>query len=187
MLRLLRLIYGFQQSGCEWNKKAKKHLKSIGFEPITEDNCIFFNKSTHVIIALYTDNLLIFVKSMISINAVSSKPFNEYKMKDIEKTFFILGIGIRPDVKRKQQAIDQSNYIRIILCDFGMEDFPPVFTSIDGYHALAHSELLKSRAKIAKYQIRIGSVMDVMVGTRPDIAFAVCKLSQYCQNPSVRH
>ena len=38
-----------------------------------------------------------------------------------------------------------------------------------------------------KAKKRIGSFMYAMVGTRPDIAFAVCKLSQYCQDPSLRH
>ncbi len=90
ILRFLRFLYGLKQSNREWNKKAKKYLKSIEFEPITADNCFFFNKSTYVIIALYVDALLIFAKSMTSTNTVKSQLFNEYKMKDIGKTSFIL-------------------------------------------------------------------------------------------------
>ncbi len=108
VLHLFQLLYGLKQSGREQNKKTKKHLKSIKFVPITVDNCVFFNKSTHIIIALYMDDLLIFAKSMISINVVKSQLVNEYKMKVIEKTSFILGIRIRSEVKQKQLAIDQS-------------------------------------------------------------------------------
>lgn len=68
-----------------------------------------------------------------------------------------------------------------------MEDCYPVSTPIDRYHALTPSEFSEPKANIVEYQIQIGSVMYVMVGTRPDIAFAVSKLSYYGQNLSVRH
>ena len=187
VLHLLRPLYGLKQSGREWNTKAKKHLKSIGFAPTTSDSCVFLNKSTHVIIALYVDDLLIFAKTMASIKAVKAQLFLEYKMKDIGKASFILGIRIRRDTEKKRLAIDQSTYIRKFLRDFGMEDCHPVSTPIDGLHALTPSDHSEIRTSQLEYQKRIGSLMYAMVGTRPDIAFAVCKLSQYCQDPSLRH
>ncbi len=115
VLRLLRLLHGLKQSGLKWNKKAKKHLNSIGFEPIIEYNCVFFNKSTHVIITLYVDDLFIFAKSMTSINAVKLQLFNEYKMKNIGKASFILQIPIRCNAVQKPLTIDQSTYVKKIL------------------------------------------------------------------------
>ena len=38
-----------------------------------------------------------------------------------------------------------------------------------------------------QYQSVIGSLLYLMLGTRPDIAFAVIKLSQYSANPSKDH
>ncbi len=58
-----------------------------------------------------------------------------------------------------------------------MEDCYPLFTPIDDYHALKPSELLESQANIVEYHIQIDSIIYVMVGIRPNIAFAVCKLS----------
>src|SRR5258708_30158373 len=40
---------------------------------------------------------------------------------------------------------------------------------------------------VCKYQSHIGSMMYAMLGTRPDIAFAITKLSQYLSNPGVDH
>jgi hypothetical protein len=37
------------------------------------------------------------------------------------------------------------------------------------------------------YKEAIGSLMYLMIGTRPDIAAAVCKLSQFMQNPGLNH
>jgi hypothetical protein len=39
----------------------------------------------------------------------------------------------------------------------------------------------------SKYQQVIGSLLYIMLGTRPDIAYAVTKLSQYATNPSEEH
>ena len=38
-----------------------------------------------------------------------------------------------------------------------------------------------------KFQQVIGSLLYIMLGTRPDIAYAVTKLSQYTANPSKDH
>lgn len=122
---------------------------------------------------------------MAPINAVKSELFKEYKIKDGGNTSFILGICIRRDAKRL--ALDQSTYIRKFLQDFGMENSHPVSTPIDGYHALTPSDPSEPQTNQLEYQKRIRSLMYAMVSTRPDIAFAVCKLSQYTQDPSVRH
>ena len=39
----------------------------------------------------------------------------------------------------------------------------------------------------SRYQTVIGSLLYLMLGTRPDIAFAVTKLAQYAANPSQDH
>ena len=40
---------------------------------------------------------------------------------------------------------------------------------------------------VSQYQSLVGSLMYAMLGTRPDIAFAVTKLSQFNSNPSEQH
>ena len=39
----------------------------------------------------------------------------------------------------------------------------------------------------SRYQSVIGSLLYIMLGTRPDIAYAVTKLSQFAVNPSREH
>ncbi len=46
---------------------------------------------------------------------------------------------------------------------------------------------LEPDVNVHKYQSHIGSMMYAMLGTRPDIAFAITKLSQYSSNPGVDH
>ena len=42
-------------------------------------------------------------------------------------------------------------------------------------------------AEVTNYQSIIGSLLYLMIGTRPDIAYAVTHLSQFCTNPSLEH
>lgn len=42
-------------------------------------------------------------------------------------------------------------------------------------------------AKDVPYREAIGSLMYLMTGTIPDIAYAVLKLTQFCENPQQNH
>ena len=42
-------------------------------------------------------------------------------------------------------------------------------------------------AEITRYQSIIGSLLYLMIGTRPDISYAVTHLSQFSTNPSEDH
>jgi hypothetical protein len=44
-----------------------------------------------------------------------------------------------------------------------------------------------SAAEIKEYQVLIGSLLYLTLGTRPDIAFAVTKMAQFTSNPSEDH
>ena len=98
-------------------------------------------------------------------------------MKDMGKASFILGIRIRCDREKGLLAIDQSTYIRKFLHEYGMENSHPIATPIDGYHSLSPSGATEERTSQREYQKKIGSIMYAMVGTRPDIAYTVGKLS----------
>ena len=39
----------------------------------------------------------------------------------------------------------------------------------------------------SRYQLVIGSLLSIMLGTRPDISFAVIKMSQFSSNPTKEH
>ena len=55
------------------------------------------------------------------------------------------------------------------------------------YNALILSEFHEKRADKQHYQHVIDKLMYTMKDTRPDLCFALSKLSQFCLNPSIRH
>ena len=185
VLRLLKGLYGLKQSGRIWNKKIKAFLISIGFIQLTADNCVYINHSTKVIISLYVDDLLIFSRTMAPINSVKKQLHEEYNMKDLGPVKQILGIRVRKEESRL--ALDQTQYINNFLKEYSMDEARTVQTPIDGYEALTPARPEEERTNQLDYQKRIGSAMYAMIGTRPDIAFAVGKLSQFSHDPTIRH
>ena len=68
---------------------------------------------------------------------------------------------------------------------FGFANSCPISTPISVNLSLP--VLDTPEVDVHDYQSRIGSVMYAMLGTRPDIAYAVGALSQYLSNPGKAH
>ena len=64
----------------------------MNFIRLSEDNFIFLNKNSKVIIVLYIDNLLIFLKKMNAVTDIKMKLYKMYNMKDLSKTDICLKI-----------------------------------------------------------------------------------------------
>ena len=79
----------------------------------------------------------------------------------------------------------QSHYVEKVLSRFGFSDCEPAPTPYDP------SVLLRKDQRIPRDPLRysqiIGSLMYLASATRPDISFAVCKLSRFVSNPGDDH
>ena len=189
-LRLLQSLYGLKQSAREWYLRCSKVLKGIGFKSINSDPCVFIHKNG-AIIGLYVDDLVILtpkgnLQAMVDIKDSLSFAF---KIKELGAIKRILGIRIHRVRDRCRVYLDQQAYIEKFLHEFAMENPTVKDTAIpisdaNSLHRLQDDEEL---GEIRDYQRKIGSTMFAMVYSRPDICFAMSKLSQYMSNPSVHH
>ena len=92
-------------------------------------------------------------------------------------------------IRRKVGKIylDQTTYLEKVLQRFGLQDAKGTSTPLpEGYHP-SPNQSSADPALRSKFQQVIGSLLYIMLGTRPDIAFAVTKLSQHAANPSQDH
>src|SRR5271154_3897429 len=71
--RLRKSIYGLKQAPRIWNQKIRRFLKSIGFNQTFSDPCVYINRETGIIIAMWVDDLIIFGKDMASINNLKAQ------------------------------------------------------------------------------------------------------------------
>ncbi|GKC14048.1 hypothetical protein Tco_1010830 [Tanacetum coccineum] len=91
----------------------------------------------------------------------------------------ILGINIKRE--NKEIVITQSHYIEKILKKFNREDCSPVSTPIDPVEKLKPNT--GKHVDQLEYSRAIGRLMYATTSTRPDIAYAVSRLSRFTSNP----
>ena len=142
-----------------------------------------YKKKISVIICLYVDDMLIYSINMIGIVETKRYLTSIIKMKDLGKVDTIL------DIKVKKQsngyALNQSHYIEKMLDKFKHLNIEEVNTLFDSSMKL--NDYCDKAVAQLEYANVIGSFMYVMHYTRPDIAFAICKLSRYTSKPNTNH
>ncbi|GJX98361.1 zinc finger, CCHC-type containing protein [Tanacetum coccineum] len=107
----------------------------------------------------------------------------KFSMKDMGEADVILGIKIKRE--NKGIVITQSHYIEKILKKFNREDCSPVSTPMDLVEKLKPNT--GKPVDQLEYSRAIGCLMYAMTSTRPDIAYAVGRLSRFTSNPSRQH
>jgi hypothetical protein len=83
--------------------------------------------------------------------------------------------------------LDQTAYLQKVLQCFKLQNANPAHTPLpEGYQPLPNMSPADPSLH-SQFQQVIGSLLYIMLGTCPDIAFAVTKLSQRTTNPSEDH
>jgi len=97
-------------------------------------------------------------------------------MKDLGEAKVILGLEIRRDKALGTLKLSQGKYAAQVLEKFGMAECNPIGTPLE-----VGLQLVKADGSddVLPYREAVGSLMYLMVGTRPDLAFAIGKLSRF--------
>ena len=136
-----------------------------------------------VIVCFYVDDMLIIGSNNDIIKATKRMLTSEFNMKDLGVANVILGMKISR--KSNGLILSQSHYIKKVLEKFKEYDYSPIRTPID-----VNLHLTKNKGQDIyqlEYSRIIGSLMYIMSCTRPNIAYAVSKLSRYTSNPGEDH
>ena len=190
---LIKSLYGLKQSGRRWHANINHSLISHGFTPLHADRCVYVRRKTDCIdiIALYVDDLLIASSRISELLAIKRKLTQQYEMEDMGEATFILGIDIKRDRAHRSISIGQSAYINTLLTRHGMAECNPSSTPMESgaaHELIAAADGYEASSTLTRhYQSIIGGLMFAAICTRPDIAFAVNRLSRYCANPTELH
>jgi len=187
--KLNKALYGLKQSPRVWYFTLTAYLKTLGFEPLTADNCIFHDsKGTYI--AVFVDDLLMVGPSKANISMIKAKLSERFHMTDLGPCKYYLGMEVTRDRQNRTLKLSQRSYLEKVLRDFGMWDCNKKHdTPIDTHTKLqkAEAEYEPKIADIKWYQSAVGSLMYAMLGTRPDIAYAVSVVSRFAAKPTQAH
>ena len=142
-----------------------------------------YTQSEYVIVCLYVDDMLIIGSNNDVIKATKKMLTIYFDMKDMGVAGMILGIKIAKT--SNGLILSQCHYIEKILKWFNQYDDSPIKTPIDLNLHLAKNN--GAAIDQLEYSRIIGSLMYVMNCTRPDIVYAVNKLSRFTNNPGKDH
>jgi hypothetical protein len=159
------------------------------------DHCVYFKKLNNgifIILVLYVDDMLLASKRITEINRLKAQMARTFDMKDLGASRQILGMEIFRDRRNGKLWLSKQKYVEKILLRFGMNDMKPVSVPLASYFKLS-SSLCPSTKEENEYMSRIpyanavGSLMYVMVSTRPEISHAVGVVNKYMENPGKEH
>ena len=94
-------------------------------------------------------------------------------MKDLGEAKLYLGLRIIRGKDRRIISIDQESYIDDALRKFGLIDANPVKIPLPANSTFEKNAEQSSPTLIQKYQSLMGTLLYIMLGSRPDIAFHV--------------
>ncbi len=187
--KLNKSLYGLKQAPRQWYAKMHDFLvTSCNFKSSQNDPCLYFrhNGKDITLICLYVDDLLIAGSNKHDISKIKRELSSRFEMKDLGPATTMLGIEISRDRAARKLFINQQEYTNTVLERFGMENSKPVATPMEK-EGLSPTENQKDLFKSIPYRQAIGSIMYLMICTRPDLAYAIGKLSQYSESPKEHH
>lgn len=179
-------IYGLPQSGRCWYEELCKVLSKENLTRLKSDPCIYTykDKQTYIVIAVYVDDIMVISNTDSNINDFITRLSKSFTLREVTEINKFLGIEVKQESERI--ILSQRNYITKILNKFGMMDCNPVKTPGAIGEDLNDFATSPPVSK-TEYQEALGSLMYLATGTRPDLAFAVCNLSQYNKDPREKH
>ncbi|GJR82221.1 pol polyprotein [Tanacetum coccineum] len=183
--RLVKSLYGLKQAPKQWHQKFDHTMLESGFKINECDKCVYVKDTSagYVILCLYVDDMLIVGSNDKIIRSTKDMLKSKFDMKDMGLADVILGIKII----RTQNGLvlSQAHYVDKILNTHNAGDSGQARTPIDTSMHLSKNRGL-GVAQL-EYSRIIGMLMYLMTGTRPDLAYAVSRLSRYTSNPSYAH
>ena len=176
---LKKALYGLKQSSRVWNLRIHEELTKLGFSQCKKEPCIYFKVQggMRIYVAIYVDDFLIFSADPSETLRLKKSLMSLFKMEDLGEVKTCLGINVTRDKSKGEIYLDQERFIDDLLSKFSMEDCHSVSTPMEvKFKCDKGSTEIDSNLP---YRELIGGLMYLAVNTRPDIAHAVTKLSQY--------
>ena len=95
--KLKRSLYGLKQAGGTWNKTLDRALTDLGFCRLDAETCLYIYREGKQLcyLVVYVDDLLLAATSRPFMDKVKAMLAAKFKMRDLGKATYALGIEIK--------------------------------------------------------------------------------------------
>ena len=144
--------------------------------------------SNHCWVLIWVDDVL-WVGPRAMVDGAKAQLAKQFPVTDLGTAHFFLGIEIKRKRNIKQITLCQSAYIQKVLESFNLVEAHTASAPLNPGTKLEENSGTVGDEEVDEtvYRSMIGSLMYLMLCTRPDIAFAVGALSRYCSLPRTSH
>lgn len=181
---LKKSLYGLKQAPRQWNIQFTSFLKELNLTVSENDGCIFYCTKPLLIITIYVDDGLIFAHNQETIEDAIAKLKTRFDIHRVESSTYL---GFQIDISNQGNIfIHQEGYIKKILNKFNMNEAKPVDspTTVSGSSSSSNETETEPLDSSVPYREAVGSLMYAAVIARPDIMYAVSRVSRKVSNPT---
>ena len=193
--RLLKSLYGLKQSPRNWYILISTFLvETLGYRATVSDPCLFVKKSrtgSEILLFLFVDDMQVAIdgRDLAEWDEDHEKLRQRFNITDLGESRFMLGMRITRDRAARTITLDQELYVTKALEKFGLAQCTPTrtpgaSTHDDDRHTTMTKEM-DQPTDLKTFQEKVGTLLYAAISTRPDIAYAVNRLTQRMTAPRV--
>ena len=180
--KLKTSLYGLKQSSRAWFEHFRKVVKGHGYCQSQADHTMFYKHSREAkvtILIVYMDDIILTDDDRCELDKLNKELAKDFEIKDLGALKYFLGM----EIARSKEGIfvTQRKYTIDLLSEIGLLGFRVDETPTDPILKLQHAKAEKV-GNIEQFQRLVGRLI-YLSHTRPDIAFAVSRVSQFMHSP----
>jgi len=179
--KLRKAIYGLKQAPRAWFSRLSAWLIDLKFTSSKSDSSLFIYKAhgVTIFVLIYVDDIIITGSHSMAITQLINDLHSSFALKDLSRLNFFL--GVEATWHQDGLHLSQQRYINDLLTKTNMLLAKPISTPLSASTILSRFEG-STITDPTLYRSTVGSLQYLSL-TRPDIAYAVNKVSQFIQDP----
>jgi len=184
--KLHKAIYGLKQAPRAWYHELRSFLLAAGFTNSHSDTSLFTRATGNNLLYLlvYIDDIILTGNNADFVSQFVTRLAQRFSLKDLGNLSYFLGVEVVP--YPSGILLSQRRYIQELLARTHMEQAKPVLTTLP---TNSSSLTLSSGSPLSnptEYRTVVGSLQYLSL-TRPDVSFAVNRMSQFMHAPTDEH
>ena len=180
-----KALYGLKQAPRAW---LKAKLEDMHFEASEADPGLYIqrHKESNAYILVYVDDILIAANDIKTVKEIMGEIMASFDARDLGEAAYFLGWEVQQSREDKTLKVNQQQMTTDLVNRYGKSNIKPKTTPLSTALKIT-KEGVELDTDTYRYSELVGSLLQLSVCTRPDIAQAVGALARYMSKPTTEH